>query len=201
MVGSLKRRLGKFPIMTWQEAMQRFGSDKPDLRNPLELVDVADILKDVEFKVFNEPANSADGRVTVLRVPNGATLTRKQIDEYTQFVGIYGAKGLAWAKINDVNAGMEGIQSPVAKFLNEDIFKALIERTNATSGDILFFGADKWQVVTDSMGALRLKVGRDLALTDLSAWKPLWVIDFPMFEKTMKATFLQCTTRSLLRKI
>ncbi|VEB26695.1 aspartyl-tRNA synthetase [Actinobacillus lignieresii] len=175
--------LGKFPIMAWHEAMQRFGSDKPDLRNPLELVDVADILKDVEFKVFNEPANSADGRVTVLRVPNGASLTRKQIDEYTQFVGIYGAKGLAWAKINDVNAGMEGIQSPVAKFLNEEVFKALIERTNATSGDILFFGADKWQVVTDSMGALRLKVGRDLALTDLSAWKPLWVIDFPMFEK------------------
>ncbi|WGE90393.1 aspartate--tRNA ligase [Actinobacillus genomosp. 1] len=174
--------LGKFPIMTWQEAMQRFGSDKPDLRNPLELVDVADILKDVEFKVFNEPANSADGRVTVLRVPNGATLTRKQIDEYTQFVGIYGAKGLAWAKINDVNAGMEGIQSPVAKFLNEEVFKALIERTKATSGDILFFGADKWQVVTDAMGALRLKVGRDLELTNLTAWKPLWVIDFPMFE-------------------
>ena len=175
--------LGKFPQMTWHEAMNRFGSDKPDLRNPLELVDVADILKDVEFKVFHEPANSEDGRVTVLRVPNGAALTRKQIDEYTQFVGIYGAKGLAWAKINDVNAGMEGIQSPVAKFLNEDVFKALIARTQAQTGDILFFGADKWQVVTDSMGALRLKVGRDLGLTDLSAWKPLWVVDFPMFER------------------
>ena len=174
--------LGKFPQMTWHEAMNRFGSDKPDLRNPLELVDVADILKDVEFKVFHEPANSEDGRVTVLRVPNGAALTRKQIDEYTQFVGIYGAKGLAWAKINDVNAGMEGIQSPVAKFLNEDVFKALIARTQAQTGDILFFGADKWQVVTDSMGALRLKVGRDLGLTDLSAWKPLWVVDFPMFD-------------------
>ena len=175
--------LGKFPMMTWHEAMNRFGSDKPDLRNPLELVDVADILKDVEFKVFHEPANSPDGRVTVLRVPNGATLTRKQIDEYTQFVGIYGAKGLAWAKINDVNTGLEGVQSPVAKFLNEEVIKALIARTNAQTGDILFFGADKWQVVTDSMGALRLKVGRDLNLTDLSAWKPLWVIDFPMFER------------------
>ena len=116
-------------------------------------------------------------------MPNGTTLTRKQIDEYTQFVGIYGAKGLAWAKINDVNAGLEGVQSPVAKFLNEEVIKALIARTNAQTGDILFFGADKWQVVTDSMGALRLKVGRDLNLTDLSAWKPLWVIDFPMFER------------------
>ena len=131
--------LGKSPMMPWQEAMDRFGSDKPGLRNPLELVDVADILKDVEFKVFNEPANSPDGRATVLRVPNGAALTRKQIDEYTQFVGIYGEKGLAWAKINDVNAGMEGIQSPVAKFLNEEIFKALIERTAAQTA--IFFSA------------------------------------------------------------
>ena len=175
--------LGEFPQMTFAEAMRRFGSDKPDLRNPLELVDVADILKDVEFKVFNEPANNPEGRVAVLRVPNGAELTRKQIDEYTQFVGIYGAKGLAWAKVNDVTAGLEGLQSPIAKFLNEDVVKALLERVNAQNGDIIFFGADNEKIVTDAMGALRLKVGRDLGLTDLNAWKPLWVVDFPMFEK------------------
>ena len=175
--------LGKFPQMTWQEAMTRFGSDKPDLRNPLELVDVADIVKDVEFKVFNEPANNPNGRVAVIRVPNGTEITRKQIDEYTQFVGIYGAKGLAWAKVNDVNAGLEGVQSPIAKFLNEDVWKALAERVKAQTGDILFFGADKWQTTTDAMGALRLKLGRDLGLTRLDEWQPLWVIDFPMFER------------------
>ncbi|OOR98196.1 aspartate--tRNA ligase [Haemophilus paracuniculus] len=175
--------LGEFPMMTFAEAMQRYGSDKPDLRNPLELVDVADILKNVEFKVFNEPANDPEGRVAVLRVPNGAEITRKQIDEYTQFVGIYGAKGLAWMKVNDVNAGLEGVQSPIAKFLNEDVIKALFERVSAQNGDIIFFGADKEKIVTDAMGALRLKVGRDLGITDLTAWKPLWVVDFPMFEK------------------
>ncbi|MGX2985605.1 aspartate--tRNA ligase [Ursidibacter sp. B-7004-1] len=175
--------LGEFPQMTFAEAMRRFGSDKPDLRNPLELVDVADILKDVEFKVFNEPANNPEGRVAVIRVPNGAEITRKQIDEYTQFVGIYGAKGLAWAKVNDVNAGLEGLQSPIAKFLNDDVVRALLARVNAQNGDIIFFGADNEKVVTDAMGALRLKVGRDLGLTDLTAWKPLWVVDFPMFEK------------------
>lgn len=175
--------LGEFPQMTFAEAMRRFGSDKPDLRNPLELVDVADLLKNVEFKVFNEPANNPEGRVAVLRVPNGAELTRKQIDEYTQFVGIYGAKGLAWAKVNDVTAGLEGLQSPIAKFLNEEVVKALLERVNAQNGDIIFFGADNEKIVTDAMGALRLKVGRDLGLTDLNAWKPLWVVDFPMFEK------------------
>ncbi len=175
--------LGKFPQMTWQEAMTRFGSDKPDLRNPLELVDVADIVKDVEFKVFNEPANNPNGRVTVIRVPNGTEITRKQIDEYTQFVGIYGAKGLAWAKVNDIHAGLEGVQSPIAKFLNEEVWKALAERVKAQTGDILFFGADKWQTTTDAMGALRLKLGRDLGLTRLDEWQPLWVIDFPMFER------------------
>ncbi|OOH89873.1 aspartate--tRNA ligase [Pasteurellaceae bacterium 15-036681] len=175
--------LGEFPQMTFAEAMRRFGSDKPDLRNPLELVDVADILKDVEFKVFSGPASDPEGRVAVIRVPNGAEITRKQIDEYTQFVGIYGAKGLAWMKVNDINAGFEGIQSPVAKFLNEDVVKALLERVKAETGDIIFFGADSEKVVTDAMGALRLKVGRDLGLTDLTAWKPLWVVDFPMFEK------------------
>ncbi|MDG6428673.1 aspartate--tRNA ligase [Glaesserella parasuis] len=175
--------LGEFPQMTFAEAMRRYGSDKPDLRNPLELVDVADILKDVEFKVFSGPANDPEGRVAVIRVPNGAEITRKQIDEYTQFVGIYGAKGLAWAKVNDVNAGLEGLQSPIAKFLTDDVVKALLTRVNAQNGDIIFFGADSEKVVTDAMGALRLKVGRDLGLTDLTAWKPLWVVDFPMFEK------------------
>ena len=175
--------LGEFPQMTFAEAMRRYGSDKPDLRNPLELVDVADILKDVEFKVFSDPANDPEGRVAVIRVPNGAEITRKQIDEYTQFVGIYGAKGLAWAKVNDVNAGLEGLQSPIAKFLTDDVVKALLARVNAQNGDIIFFGADSEKVVTDAMGALRLKVGRDLGLTDLTAWKPLWVVDFPMFEK------------------
>ncbi|AHG75003.1 Aspartyl-tRNA synthetase [Mannheimia varigena USDA-ARS-USMARC-1296] len=175
--------LGKFPMMTWQEAMQRFGSDKPDLRNPLEMVDVADILKDVDFKVFSGPANDPKGRVVALRVPNGAALTRKNIDEYTQFVGIYGAKGLAWLKVNDVNAGLEGIQSPVAKFLNEEVLKALFARLNVQNEDIIFFGADNWHVATNAIGALRLKVGNDLGLTDTTAWKPLWVIDFPMFER------------------
>ncbi|HDZ6750353.1 TPA: aspartate--tRNA ligase [Mannheimia haemolytica] len=175
--------LGKFPMMTWNEAMTRFGSDKPDLRNPLEMVDVADILKSVDFKVFSGPANDPKGRVVALRVPNGAALTRKHIDDYTQFVGIYGAKGLAWLKVNDMNTGLEGIQSPVAKFLNEEVLKALVKRLNLQKDDIVFFGADNWHVATNAIGALRLKVGNDLGLTDTTAWKPLWVIDFPMFER------------------
>ncbi|AJE08888.1 aspartate--tRNA ligase [Mannheimia haemolytica] len=175
--------LGKFPMMTWNEAMTRFGSDKPDLRNPLEMVDVADILKSVDFKVFSGPANDPKGRVVALRVPNGAALTRKNIDDYTQFVGIYGAKGLAWLKVNDMNTGLEGIQSPVAKFLNAEVLKALVKRLNLQKDDIVFFGADNWHVATNAIGALRLKVGNDLGLTDTTAWKPLWVIDFPMFER------------------
>ncbi|WP_424411610.1 aspartate--tRNA ligase [Pasteurella sp. PK-2025] len=174
--------LGQFPVMTFAEAMRRFGSDKPDLRNPLEMVDVADLLKEVDFKVFSSPANDPNGRIAVIRVPNGATITRKQIDEYTQFVGIYGAKGLAWLKVNDLAAGMEGVQSPIAKFLSEPVLKALLERVQAQNGDILFFGADSYKVATDAMGALRLKLGRDLGLTKLDEWQPLWVIDFPMFE-------------------
>ncbi|EJS88353.1 aspartyl-tRNA synthetase [Pasteurella multocida subsp. multocida str. Anand1_buffalo] len=130
--------LGKFPVMTFAEAMRRFGSDKPDLRNPLEMVDVADLLKEVEFKVFNGPANDPNGRIAVIRVPNGTDITRKQIDEYTQFVGIYGAKGLAWLKVNDLAAGMDGLQSPIAKFLSEAVLKALLERVQAQNGDILF---------------------------------------------------------------
>lgn len=174
--------LGSFPVMTFAEAMRRFGSDKPDLRNPLEMVDVADLLKEVDFKVFSGPANDPNGRIAVIRVPNGAEITRKQIDEYTQFVGIYGAKGLAWLKVNDLNAGMEGVQSPIAKFLSEPVLNALLERVNAQNGDILFFGADTYKIATDAMGALRLKLGRDLGLTKLDEWQPLWVIDFPMFE-------------------
>ncbi|HDL6964243.1 TPA: aspartate--tRNA ligase [Yersinia enterocolitica] len=174
--------LGDFPVMTFAEAMRRYGSDKPDLRNPMELVDIADLVKDVEFKVFSGPANDAKGRVAALRVPGGAQVTRKQIDEYGQFVGIYGAKGLAWLKVNDRAAGVEGVQSPIAKFLSADVLEAILARTQAESGDILFFGADSYKVVTDAMGALRLKVGRDLALTKLDSWAPLWVVDFPMFE-------------------
>ncbi|WPK53824.1 aspartate--tRNA ligase [Vibrio fluvialis] len=174
--------LGDFPVMPYSEAMRRFGSDKPDLRNPMELVDVADLLKEVDFKVFSGPANDEKGRVAALRVPGGAALTRKQIDEYTSFVAIYGAKGLAWLKVNDLAAGMEGIQSPVAKFLTEEIVTAIIERTGAQSGDIILFGADKANVVAEAIGALRLKVGKDLGITKDSTWAPLWVVDFPMFE-------------------
>ncbi|MEB7588207.1 aspartate--tRNA ligase [Serratia rubidaea] len=175
--------LGDFPIMTFAEAMRRYGSDKPDLRNPLELTDVADLVKDVEFKVFSGPANDAKGRVAAIRVPGGAQLTRKQIDEYGAFVNIYGAKGLAWLKVNDRAAGMDGVQSPIAKFLSDEVLEAMLARTDAQSGDILFFGADSGKIVTDAMGALRLKLGRDLQLTKLDAWAPLWVVDFPMFEE------------------
>ncbi|WP_409307565.1 aspartate--tRNA ligase [Pectobacterium sp. B1J-3] len=175
--------LGDFPVMTFAEAMRRFGSDKPDLRNPLELVDVADLVKDVEFKVFSGPANDNKGRVAVIRVPGGAQLSRKQIDEYGKFVEIYGAKGLAYIKVNERAKGLDGVQSPVAKFLNEEVLTALLERTAAADGDILFFGADSAKVVTDALGALRLKLGRDLSLTNDGSWEPLWVIDFPMFEE------------------
>ncbi|MGR6833714.1 aspartate--tRNA ligase [Aliivibrio wodanis] len=175
--------LGQFPVMPFSEAIRRFGSDKPDLRNPLELVDVADLLKEVEFQVFAGPANDEKGRVAVIRVPGGASLSRKQIDEYGKFVGIYGAKGLAWMKVNDRAAGFEGVQSPVAKFLSEDIVNSILDRTEAETGDIILFGADKAGIVAEAMGALRVKLGDDLELTDKKAWAPLWVIDFPMFEE------------------
>lgn len=174
--------LGDFPTMTYADAMRRFGSDKPDLRNPLELVDVADLLKDVEFKVFSGPANDEKGRVAVICVPGGASLSRKNIDDYGKYVGIYGAKGLAWLKVNDIDTGMEGVQSPILKFLNEEVVSQLLARTNAKSGDIILFGADNVNVVTEAMGALRLKLGEDLGLTS-DEWKPLWVVDFPMFEE------------------
>ncbi|HCE3660085.1 TPA: aspartate--tRNA ligase [Vibrio parahaemolyticus] len=175
--------LGEFPVMPFSEAIRRFGSDKPDLRNPLELVDVADLVKDVEFKVFSGPANDEKGRVAVIRVPGGAELTRKQIDGYAEFVGIYGAKGLAWMKVNDRAAGVEGIQSPVAKFLSEDVISGILDRTQAESGDIILFGADKANIVAEALGALRLKLGKDLGLTKEGSWAPLWVVDFPMFEE------------------
>jgi aspartyl-tRNA synthetase len=179
--------LGSFPRMTYLDAMTRFGSDKPDLRNPLELIDIADIVKDVEFKVFSGPANDEKGRVSVICVPGGASkFSRKGIDELTKYVGIYGAKGMPWLKVNDADAalatGIEGVQSPVLKFLNEDAVKALLTRTNAKTGDIIFFGADNYNVVTESLGALRLKLGEDLDLLE-GEWKPLWVVDFPMFEE------------------
>ena len=174
--------LGTFPQMTFAEAMQRYGSDKPDLRNPMELVDVADLLKNVEFQVFAGPANDPKGRVAALRVPGGASLTRKLIDEYGKFVEIYGAKGLAWMKVNERANGLEGVQSPVAKFLTADIVEGILSRTGAQDGDLIFFGADRAKVVADALGALRLKVGRDLQITDEKAWAPLWVVDFPMFE-------------------
>ena len=179
--------LGSFPRMTYLDAMTRFGSDKPDLRNPLELIDIADIVKDVEFKVFSGPANDEKGRVSVICVPGGASkFSRKGIDELTKYVGIYGAKGMPWLKVNDADAalatGIDGIQSPVLKFLNEDAVKALLTRTNAKTGDIIFFGADNYSVVTESLGALRLKLGEDLDLLE-GEWKPLWVVDFPMFEE------------------
>lgn len=174
--------LGHFPVMTFAEAIRRYGSDKPDLRNPIELVDVADLLKDVDFKVFSGPANDPKGRVAAICVPGGAQLTRKQIDDYTQFVSIYGAKGLAWLKVNQRKAGMEGVQSPIAKFLSPEVLEAILERTQTQDGDILLFGADSFKVVTDALGALRLKVGRELKIIKENVWAPLWVIDFPMFE-------------------
>ncbi|MFV2003591.1 MAG: aspartate--tRNA ligase [Gammaproteobacteria bacterium] len=171
-----------FPRMEHTEAMSRFGSDKPDLRIPLELVDLAEIMKDVEFKVFSGPANDPDGRIVVLRVPGGAELSRKQIDQYTEYVGHYGAKGLAWIKVNDVDGGREGLQSPIVKFLPDEALTAIIEKTGAQSGDILFFGAGDAHTVNESIGALRVKVGTDMDMVD-DTWQPLWVINFPMFEK------------------
>ncbi|WP_196141021.1 aspartate--tRNA ligase [Aliikangiella sp. G2MR2-5] len=174
--------LGDFPRMPYSEAMQKYGSDKPDLRVAIELVDVADLLKDVEFKVFAGPANDPKGRVAVICVPGGAELSRKQIDGYGEYAGRYGAKGLAWIKVNETGKGVEGVQSPIAKFLNDEIINSIIERAEANAGDILLFGADSYKVVTDALGALRLKVAEDRGLVE-DCWKPLWVVDFPMFEE------------------
>jgi aspartyl-tRNA synthetase len=171
----------RFPRMTYEEAMRRFGSDKPDLRNPMELTDIAEAVKHVEFKVFADPANDPAGRVAALRVPGAADLSRKDIDGLTEYAGRYGAKGLAWLKVDDLAKGREGINSPVAKFLDDAALSKVLELTGAANGDIVFFGAGRWKVVTDFMGALRLKLGRDRGLVE-NSWKPLWVTDFPMFE-------------------
>jgi aspartyl-tRNA synthetase len=168
--------------MSYQEAMNRYGNDRPDLRIPLELIELTDTMKKVEFKVFNGPANDPEGRIAALRLPNGADLTRKQIDGYTKFVSIYGAKGLAYIKVNDKEKGIEGLQSPILKFLPDDVALDILQRTDAQTGDIIFFGADKAKVVNEALGALRDKLGADLNLYT-KEWAPVWVVDFPMFEK------------------
>ncbi|MAV31877.1 MAG: aspartate--tRNA ligase [Gammaproteobacteria bacterium] len=175
--------LGVFPRMSWSEAMDRYGSDKPDLRIDIEFVEIADLMRDVEFKVFSAPANDTESRVVALRVPGGASLSRKAIDDYTEFVGKFGAKGLAWIKINDCESGMSGLQSPIIKFMPEEVITNLMRRLAVESGDIVFFAADKEAVVNDSLGALRLKVAEDLDLIR-DFWAPLWVVDFPMFERS-----------------
>ncbi|TWV83512.1 aspartate--tRNA ligase [Moraxella sp. VT-16-12] len=185
----LNVKFDKFERMPYSVAMQKYGSDKPDLRIPLELVDVADIMQNVEFKVFSVPATDPKGRVAALRIPNGGQITRKQIDDYTKFVGIYGAKGLAYIKVNDtsnINNGVDkesGLQSPIIKNMTDEVLVELIKRTGAENSDIIFFGADKAKVVNDAMGALRVKIGHDLNLLTCE-WAPLWVVDFPMFEET-----------------
>ena len=170
-----------FPRLTYAEALERYGIDRPDLRNPLELVELGDLMHDVEFKVFAGPAQSADGRVAALRAPQGGQLTRKQIDDYAEFVGIYGARGLAYIKINDKARGRDGLQSPILKFLPDRVIDEILARTRAEDGDLVFFGADKAPVVNDALAALRDRLGQDLGLIE-DGWKPLWVIDFPMFE-------------------
>ena len=173
--------LGEFPTMSWHEAMERFGSDKPDLRIDLELVSLDDLLAEVEFKVFSGPANDPAGRVAALKVPGGAKLSRKEIDDLTKYVSNYGARGLAWIKVNDKAAGVDGLQSPILKFMPEATIEAMVTRLGLEDGDIVFFGADKRQTVNDSLGALRLKVAEMLDLVS-DSWAPLWVVDFPMFE-------------------
>ena len=170
-----------FPTMSYAEAMLRYGSDKPDLRIDLELIELSDELKSVEFKVFSGPAQDPDGRVAALCVPDGARLTRREIDNYTEFVGRYGARGLAYIKCNDVAAGKAGLQSPIVKNIADDALAAIISRTGAKDGDLIFFGAGEGTMVSESLGALRIKIGQDLDLV-AEGWKPLWVVDFPMFE-------------------
>jgi aspartyl-tRNA synthetase len=171
----------EFPRMSYHEAILRYGTDRPDLRIPLELVDIADEMKDVDFKVFSGPANDPDGRVVVLRLPGGADLSRKEIDELTKFVSIYGAKGLAYIKINDRDAGKEGLQSPIVKFAPAEVWEKILTKTAAQTGDLLFFGADKAGIVNEAIGALRIKLGLDRGLIE-GKWKPVWIVDFPMFD-------------------
>ena len=171
-----------FPRMTFSEAMLKYGSDKPDLRIPLMLTELTDAMKEVEFKVFREAAQKPGGRIAALCIPQGSKLSRKEIDDYTNFVGIYGAKGLAYIKVNSLEKGLEGLQSPILKFLPEETVKIILERTAANDGDLIFFGAGKLKIVNESLGALRVKIGQDLDLVE-PGWRPLWVIDFPMFER------------------
>ena len=171
----------QFPRMTYAEAQERFGSDKPDLRVPLELVTITDLMKEVEFKVFSGPANDPKGRIAALRLPKGGELTRKEIDEYTKYVGIYGAKGLAYIKVNELAKGREGLQSPILKFLPDEVIDSIMQRVGAEDGDLVFFGADKEKIVNESLGALRVKLGHDKGIIE-HGWRPLWVVDFPMFE-------------------
>ncbi len=179
---SLDVELTQFPRIDYATAMRDYGSDKPDLRIPLTLVDVNDLMASVDFKVFNGPANDPDGRVAALKVPGGASISRKEIDGYTKFVSIYGAKGLAWVKVNDIAQGLAGLQSPILKFMPDDTVLALMKRLEVADGDIVFFGADKSPIVNEALGALRCKLGQDLDLYTCQ-WAPLWVVDFPMFEK------------------
>lgn len=171
-----------FPVMSYSEAMRRFGSDKPDLRISMELVDLSDIMKEVEFKVFSGPAKDKDGRVAALAVSGGSSLSRKEIDDYTSFVARYGAKGLAYIKIEDISKKKDGMQSPILKFLPDEVIDELVNRVDINDGDIIFFGADKESIVNDALGALRVRIGKDLNLLE-EGWQPLWVTDFPMFEK------------------
>ncbi len=173
--------ISEFPQITYAEAIRRFGIDRPDLRVSIELVDIADLLQKVDFKVFAGPANDPEGRVAAICVPNGSSLSRKKIDEYTQFVSIYGARGLAYIKVNDLDAGLDGLQSPILKFLTEEAIMGIVSRTGAKTGDLVFFGADKAPIVNESLGALRVKLGQDMDLMS-DEWQPVWVIDFPMFE-------------------
>jgi len=175
-----------FPRLTYSESMQRFGTDRPDLRIPLELVDLGDVMTAVEFKVFAGPANDPDGRIAALRVPGGGDISRKDIDGYTQYVSQYGARGLAYIKVNDVAAGREGLQSPILKFLPDDVVTAIVQRTGIENGDLVFFGADKTRVVNESLGALRVKLGIERAMLQ-GDWQPVWVVDFPMFEHDPKS--------------
>ena len=171
-----------FPVMTYADAMLLYGSDKPDLRVPLKFTELTDVMKSVEFKVFSGPANAADGRIAGLLVPGGGELTRGEIDAYTEFVGIYGARGLAYIKFNDTSKGREGMQSPIVKNLSDDALRAIVERSGAKNGDLMFFAAGKAKIVNDALGALRAKIGHEKGFAE-SGWQPLWVVDFPMFER------------------
>ncbi|MCP5168078.1 MAG: aspartate--tRNA ligase [Pseudomonadales bacterium] len=178
----LEVELPEFPHIPYSEAMERYGSDKPDLRIPLELVSIDDLMQQVDFKVFRGPADDPAGRVAALRVPGGATISRKEIDDYTSYVSIFGARGLAWIKVNDIDAGVAGLQSPILKFMPEDVVASMMQRLEAANGDIIFFGADRARVVNEALGALRIKVAEDQGLV-AEGWAPLWVVDFPMFEE------------------